>query len=165
MMKYSQYILIPKHQLIVYSVVLTLLIFNNFKVNAQTARVTQDLDFGTVANTGTGGTITISNTGTLSPSSTGGITSVSSDYLPGIIHVTFGGYNHVIISYTNISVLKRTGNNKQLTIVPNPVPNKDKATSNPMDIMFGGKLTIDNSTTDPPGDYNGTFNIKCTFIY
>ena len=160
-MKFSQRIKIPNDCLIVFTIGFLLLILCSRMVYAQTVSMTQDLDFGTFANPGPAGTITVTPAGGIS--STGGIKSLNTSYHQAVLEVTFKPKNHsVSISYdNNLTLTGSKGGTLKLALTPtntfsNPL-------QNPLIINIGGTLTIDGPLIDPPGTYSGTIKVYCTF--
>ena len=160
-MKLSQRIKIPNDSLIVFTIGFLLLILSSRMVYAQAVSMPQDLDFGTFANPGPAGTITVTPAGGIS--STGGIKSLSTSYHQAVLEATFKPKNHsVSISYDkNLTLTGSKGGTIQLALTPtNTFPNP---LQNPLIINIGGTLTIDGPLIDPPGIYTGTINVYCTF--
>jgi hypothetical protein len=163
-MKLIRYIDILSKQSIIFYFLFIFLIINGFTVRAQfnpTVSISPDLDFGTFATTGAGGTITLTPGGIIS--STGGITSTSISFHPATLHVNYLLRNHLSISYdSNISINRAGGGSMKLEPSSQTIFNRNYGSNN-LDVNIGGILTIDKSSIDPPGYYSGSFNVKCTF--
>ena len=123
----------------------------------------QNLQFGTFAQGGSGGTITVSNSG--GRSATGSIILINQggSFFQSIIDVeaTPGS----LISITNGADATLTGSNGgtvTLTIGnSNPTSpfNTSIAPPGRTPVNIGGTLTVGNSTASPPGNYTGVFYI------
>lgn len=156
--------------------VLLILGMSNFEASAQGAPfpppreisvfATQDLMFGEFFTGEAGGTVVVSPSGIRS--STGTVVLIGGHSQPAIFIVELlpGRLVHILINPQTI-ILNRTGGGGTMSMSIGP---PDKGTSfithgghpfrNP--VQVGGTLHVGAITSNPPGDYHGTFHV--TFI-
>ena len=124
----------------------------------------QGLIFGAFYSGTTGGTVTVSSTG--SRSTTGSIIPITlgSAPAPAIIQVKGNIGTLVTISNgTDVSLTGSSAGSINLHLESSyPTSPFIINTANWMDIRIGGTLTVGVPGSNPPGSYNGTFNV--TFI-
>jgi hypothetical protein len=159
------------NKLIFFGIGFIVLIFNSLAVNGQNAEIKQGIQFGQFANTGTGGTITVSPNPSVDISSTGSITPLSSTtppHQPAFLRVYFttsDNHKSVTVSCDHTTTLKN--GSKSITLTLNPYvstryPNPLWPTQNNLDIYIGGTLTVGSITSDPAGTYSGSFTVRYT---
>lgn len=170
-MKLTEYILLSR-KLYLIPLLSAIFIFSlSGTLNAQedpprpiTATATQSLIFGTFYQGAAGGTVTVNSTGIRSSGGT-------------VVLLTSGIFSQAIFEIvgnigTPVSFLKPTstlsdGNGHSLTLVigdtnPGTTFVLTNSYPNPTLLYIGGILTIGSPAANPPGSYNGTFDI--TFV-
>lgn len=125
----------------------------------------QDMNFGTLAAGGSGGTITIDNDGIVT-STTGTVLYFGSGRTPAIFEIDVPhGAAITVWPYDGNITLNRSGGGGTLTLNLNPIPSTgtDFVTTAVQpartEVKIGGTLTVGNNATSPPGNYSGTFDV------
>lgn len=127
----------------------------------------QNLDFGSFFSTGSGGSITVSNSGVRTA---GGnvIPVTSSSYSAAIFRFYSGAFKVTLtsLSYSTSVTLTRAGGGGTMLLTLTP-PNPSGGTSlnkwRSFDYTIGGTLTVGTITANPGGNYSGSFTV--TVIY
>lgn len=170
-MKITEYLLLRRKLFIIALLSAIFIIAVSATMNAQedpprpiTATATQSLIFGTFYQGASGGTVTINSGGARSNGGT-------------VVLLTSGIFSQAIFEIvgnigTPVSFLKPTssltdGNGHSLTLViddtnPGTTFVLTNSYPNPTLLYIGGILTIGSPAVNPPGSYNGTFDI--TFV-
>lgn len=123
----------------------------------------QNLQFGTFAQGGSGGTVIVSNTGTRSATGSVILINQGGSFFQCIIDVQAPPGS--LISITNGPNATLTGSNGgTVTLVignSNPTSPFNTTVSPPArtPVNIGGTLTVGNSAASPPGNYTGVFYI------
>jgi hypothetical protein len=141
-----------------------LLLFGSTATYAQiTISSIQDLSFGTLLTTGTGGTATISNQGVVT--TTGNVIALSSpaptEAIFRISNSSSKNKNVSSITKPSYVTLTRSGGGSMRLVfgTPSPNPSFSVPRHSYTDMSIGGTLTIGTITANPAGDYSATFSI------
>jgi hypothetical protein len=151
---------------------LLLAISFSFIANAQTypprpieVTVVQNLGFGAFSLGATGGTVVVDPAG--GRTSTGDVVLLSLGVPVTAAHYTLRGNRGRYISMTFSSVITLTGPGTMSFVIDSANPGFGFSLLNeyPLynDVYIGGILTVGSLISNPPGTYNGTFDI--TFNY
>ncbi len=124
-----------------------------------TASSVQNLSFGAFAITGTnGGTITVSNTGIRT--STGDIFLTGNDYSYGIFTVeSIEGTTLLLMNGPSYMLTGSNGGNMTITLGETMPPLPYLNTSTTTVFQIGATLHVGPMQDNPPGDYNGVYEI------
>ncbi len=139
-----------------------LLLFGSTETYAQISISSiQDISFGTLLTTGSGGTATISNTGVVT--TTGNVVALSSPIpTEAIFRITnTSGRPHSIssISFPSSITLTRSGGGTMNLVfgIPNPNSTIVVQKKSYTDLSIGATLTVGSISANPGGSYSGTF--------
>lgn len=130
----------------------------------------QGLMFGAFMHGPAGGTVTVTPQGLRSATSSVVLLSLGFPFSPAVFQVE--GNKGTLITIANIPSATLTGSfGGTLTLNFDP-PQTASSSGSPfilnttsplrMNVMIGGTLSVGNAIANPPGSYNGTFNV--TFI-
>ncbi len=148
---------------------LYLLILTSQVARCQSVTVIQNLDFGSIYFTGSGGTVTIPTNGG-NPTTTGSVGLLSSNPPNrAIFRFTTANRSRTVTSYTYSSsniTISRSGGSGSMTFkltTPSPSTSYSVGKNTSIDVYIGGTLTIRSSTYNPTGSYSGTFTFRVNY--
>ena len=125
--------------------------------------VTQNLGFGAFTHGAAGGTITMSSSGTRS--STGTVIPLNLGYLFSAAIYQLLANPRTLITILNVPDVLLSGSNSGFMTLHIVTPSQLVITTDPPAftlLNIGGTLTVGNTVSNPPGNYNGSFDI--TFL-
>lgn len=140
------------------------------KAQAITFTSIQDLNFGTFLSSGSGGTLTISNTSVRS--ATGNVIPVlSSTFSPAVFSVYAGNIARTLrsLSYSTSVTLTRIGGGGTMMVTLNAYTPTIPGNGTPLkkfkslEYTIGGKLTVGTLTANPGGVYTGSFTVTLNY--
>lgn len=147
---------------------LVLLLLTHLSAYAQlSVTKTQDLTFGTFYPVGSGGSITVTSSG--SRSATSNVVLLSTPAAtPAVFELYAGNRKRTIWSVTNSSsvTLNRSGGGGSMTMFLGSPSSGTYFTISRYSykiVQIGGTLYVGSITSNPPGDYSGSFYV--TFNY
>ena len=121
---------------------------------------TQHLSFGQFYPSSSGGSIVITNSGVFSSS---GVIHLGGQVSPAIFIASTNTNNQDIVIQINNNVIELTnqsGPGRMTLNLTTPNPNSYKTNRNrTQQITVGGTLQVSNISSNPPGDYRGSFDV------
>ena len=135
---------------------------------AQTVSVIRNLSFGNIYFTGSGGSISVSNTGSVTTTGTVGLFASSPTPTTAIIRVYAGRNSRFTwgLSYSSTITLNRTKGGSVTVTLTDTDPSgwfvipKDSS----IDFSIGGKMTVRSISYNPGGYYSGTFTVTLNYF-